>query len=531
MAPPFKISILCFLMVSILIVGGLTFNARAENETKSFDPESIGIEVLLNQPGITLDRMVVDELIEKGKITKADHSTTVVTLERSGPGNDRSTYLMRSESNPDLGLAIREEDFTTFLKSSGYEIPMNGVSITIFSPGEIELEMKDITRFSQQIQTDIRLDESIVQDIHAMGIGEIKYSNSSQSREIILINEGYSINIFQFPVENNSTDWRIAFNVEVEMISPEMERSITDLVQLFNSTYNFWEDARQIESSIAERKILTDGDFDPFSLDWSVIMKEELERLVEIGLLRGLREAEIDPISNQCGVGVIGFEKRIFFDNATMEWVPYNSTFYPLPFMGNGNSITVFPSSDIPEKPGIQERSDDNLIIWIAGSILSAILLISFIYFFHRISKNVIISNERRKIIYELIGEEPGIHFSEIMKRMDLKPGVTSYHINRLEKDELIKSHQDGMYRRFYLFDEKVEMKLRLSDLQKMILETVKDEPGISQIEISRILGRSRVIIHYHVGFLKELGVIFLEKEGRETRCFLTEHGISISGQ
>jgi predicted transcriptional regulator len=150
-------------------------------------------------------------------------------------------------------------------------------------------------------------------------------------------------------------------------------------------------------------------------------------------------------------------------------------------------------------------------------------------FLYQRINRMVKINNQRRRLIYETIRKEPGIHFSALMKDLDLKPGVASYHINRLEKDELIKSHQDGMYRRFYLYDEKVEMRLRLSDLQKLILDTIKEEPGISQIDISKAIGKSKVVINYHVRFLRDLGVLELEKEGRETHCFLTQQGIYLS--
>ncbi|MFW3147215.1 MAG: winged helix-turn-helix transcriptional regulator, partial [Thermoplasmatota archaeon] len=108
---------------------------------------------------------------------------------------------------------------------------------------------------------------------------------------------------------------------------------------------------------------------------------------------------------------------------------------------------------------------------------------------------------------------------------MGLKPGVTSYHINKLEKKELIKSFQDGMYRKFFIFEEKVELKIALSDLQSLIVNIIQEEPGISQIDLSKTIGKSKVVVNYHVRFLRDLGLLKLERDGRMTHCFLTPQG------
>ena len=161
-------------------------------------------------------------------------------------------------------------------------------------------------------------------------------------------------------------------------------------------------------------------------------------------------------------------------------------------------------------------------------SILAATLAALFILgslFYYRANRALKINNARRKLIYETIREDPGIHFRKLMKELDLKPGVASYHLNKLEKEEHIKSFQDGMYRRFYPFEEKVEMKVMLSDMQALIIDVIKEEPGISQVDISKMVGKSKVVINYHVRFLQDLGFLALERDGRTTHCFLTARG------
>lgn len=44
-----------------------------------------------------------------------------------------------------------------------------------------------------------------------------------------------------------------------------------------------------------------------------------------------------------------------------------------------------------------------------------------------------------RRRIYEIIGQDPGICLREIKRKADLNIGTTVYHLQRLEKHELIK--------------------------------------------------------------------------------------------
>jgi len=192
-----------------------------------------------------------------------------------------------------------------------------------------------------------------------------------------------------------------------------------------------------------------------------------------------------------------------------------------------GVGYTIYGDEMFPDGERAHERNDYLLPLVIVASVLILVILGSLL--FQRFDRAMKLNNARRLLIYNMIKQSPGIHFSALMKDLGLKPGVTSYHINKMEKEELIKSYQDGMYRRFYLYEDKVEMKLKLSALQKLIIETIKEEPGISQIEISKMIGKSKVVINYHVRFLRDLGVLLIEAEGRETHCFLTAQGVDLA--
>lgn len=144
------------------------------------------------------------------------------------------------------------------------------------------------------------------------------------------------------------------------------------------------------------------------------------------------------------------------------------------------------------------------------------------IFVYGRIKRKKLLDNLRRKKIFELVNNKPGVYFMDISKELGLSQGVLSHHLNMLEKFEFVRSMQDGKYRRFYPFDHKVEFNLNLTNIQQMILYIVKEEPGISQTKISESVGKNKVVVNYHVKILRDIGFLDIERDGRLTHCFIT---------
>ena len=59
-------------------------------------------------------------------------------------------------------------------------------------------------------------------------------------------------------------------------------------------------------------------------------------------------------------------------------------------------------------------------------------------------------AKNRRVVLTELIEKNPGISFRDLMRFANLKNGVLSYHLRRLEKAELIKVKRLPRQTRFY---------------------------------------------------------------------------------
>ena len=134
-----------------------------------------------------------------------------------------------------------------------------------------------------------------------------------------------------------------------------------------------------------------------------------------------------------------------------------------------------------------------------------------------------------RKLIFEVVKTKPGVHFMALSEQLGLVIGVLSHHLNVLEKNNLIKSLQDGKYRRFYLYDEKIEYKLILTSIQQSILFIVTHDPGITQSRISEKMGKNKMVINYHIRILRDVGLLAIEKNGRETNCFPTNAALNLT--
>jgi predicted transcriptional regulator/uncharacterized protein YegL len=187
---------------------------------------------------------------------------------------------------------------------------------------------------------------------------------------------------------------------------------------------------------------------------------------------------------------------------------------------GNNSHNLDEPSKVSEISPRITYNGKDVTIPFFTIMLIAVIISI---FFYSRIKRNRLLEQKRREMIFNYIKEHPGEHFRGIQKTLNLEVGVVGHHINILEREELVKSRQDGMYRRFYPMDAKIDIELILNKIQEKILNRIKMNPGISQINIATKIGVNRKVVNYHVKILQDSGFIYTQKEGRESLCYFIE--------
>jgi len=134
---------------------------------------------------------------------------------------------------------------------------------------------------------------------------------------------------------------------------------------------------------------------------------------------------------------------------------------------------------------------------------------------YSRIKKEKTLDNYIRGQIHGYILAKPGCHYNQIKQTLGLNNGTLAYHLRKLEREEFIKAERDGMYKRFYPMGLKIPKKtLKLSAMQKRILEVITMNPGISQKEVAKEVGISAPAVIYHIGVLAGAKLVKREKKG-----------------
>jgi predicted transcriptional regulator len=155
-------------------------------------------------------------------------------------------------------------------------------------------------------------------------------------------------------------------------------------------------------------------------------------------------------------------------------------------------------------------------VVFVLFVILILAVVISTIMY-SKLTHSEILDHDTRRRVYSHIQENPGVHYRAILYNLDLKMGVLSHHIKTLEREGFVKSVPDGLYKRFYPSGYNVDLSYQLSGVQKTVYSVIKENPGISQSNIARLLGINRMLVNYHVKKLQERNLIRMQQdEGRK---------------
>ena len=141
------------------------------------------------------------------------------------------------------------------------------------------------------------------------------------------------------------------------------------------------------------------------------------------------------------------------------------------------------------------------------------------------------LENFTRGEIFGFINAHPGTYFNHMKYALNLNNGTLAYHLNVLEHDKLVYSQTDGRYRRFYPVDArmpsvndengKIHTFIHLNPTQDRIINVIQNEPGLTQKEIAKLVGKSRQVVNYNINSMAEQGIIKLERDGKNTRCYV----------
>ena len=141
---------------------------------------------------------------------------------------------------------------------------------------------------------------------------------------------------------------------------------------------------------------------------------------------------------------------------------------------------------------------------------------------YSKIRKDEVLDQFTRGKIQGYITAYPGEHYNSIKAQLGIKNGALAYHLKVLEREGYVTSVRDGVYKRFYPKETILPGRMgQFSQMQEMILGHLREAPGICQDGLARRMKVSNQVIYYHIRNLMAAGAVRLEKDGKETHCYL----------
>jgi predicted transcriptional regulator len=143
---------------------------------------------------------------------------------------------------------------------------------------------------------------------------------------------------------------------------------------------------------------------------------------------------------------------------------------------------------------------------------------------YSKIRKDEVLDQFTRGKIQGYITAYPGEHYNSIKVQLGINNGALAYHLKVLEREGFVTSIRDGVYKRYYPKETILPRRRgQFSQMQQMIIGHISEAPGISQDGLARRMKVSNQVVYYHIRNLMAAGAVRLEKDGKETHCFLNE--------
>lgn len=152
-------------------------------------------------------------------------------------------------------------------------------------------------------------------------------------------------------------------------------------------------------------------------------------------------------------------------------------------------------------------------------------LLLAFIPLYSTIHGEKVLDHFFRGRLFEHIKEHPGSTFTALKEHFEVNNGTLTYHLHKLEREELIVHRNHGKYKLFYADGIKIKgVEAVISPIDRDIIDLVSANPGISSNAIFANLSsdRSRRTVSRHLKQLERKGFIKSDRKDGKRVFFIT---------
>jgi predicted transcriptional regulator len=143
--------------------------------------------------------------------------------------------------------------------------------------------------------------------------------------------------------------------------------------------------------------------------------------------------------------------------------------------------------------------------------------------------QTIILNQLTRNIIYSFVRNNPGTHFRAICDNLGLSIGVVQHHLRILTKADLITSHNDKSYKRYFQSKKFSESEKEIISLLRhetprrvLIMLSNSDEP-VYHKDLASKLSISSQALSWHMNHLRKGGFIEATEDRMRVKYLLKE--------
>jgi predicted transcriptional regulator len=140
---------------------------------------------------------------------------------------------------------------------------------------------------------------------------------------------------------------------------------------------------------------------------------------------------------------------------------------------------------------------------------------------------------ETRKEIFEYVQANPGAHFSQLKRDLEMETGLVQHHLSTLEEYDVLSSEDHQGKRRLFVTEElEDEERAILSSLRyettRHILLFLLEESTARNRAIAEKLGVSPPTVSWHVSRLVENEIVSEVEDGRTTYYTVADEDLTM---
>lgn len=179
-----------------------------------------------------------------------------------------------------------------------------------------------------------------------------------------------------------------------------------------------------------------------------------------------------------------------------------------------GSAAESFPVAGVAAAAGIALLAALAVALWQNGALALPL--------FSRVAKGDVLDHELRSQIYEAVKAEPGVSPHDLVARQQVGWSTVVYHLNVLERNELIIAIRDGRYRRYFdrssgrfANGRKQVVAALKNETTAAIAQHIREQPGAVQRRIAEQFGLAASSVHWHIKRLVEADLVTKERRAQ----------------